>query len=90
MDFSMGPRPQDSFNPPVDNSNEPFQPRLQLWQASLPGCSAADAEGSHGLHPLQKSLAGLQSQPWQLEASEPVMPQVKHPPTYLAMLKYGR
>ena len=90
MDFSMGPRPQDSFDPPVDNSNEPFQPHLQPWQASLPGCSAADAAGPHGLHPLQERLAGLQFQSWQLEASEPVMPQVEHPVSSPAMLMYMR
>ena len=36
MDQSMGqPRPQDAFDPPVDNSNAPFRPRLAHWQAYL-------------------------------------------------------
>lgn len=30
-DVSFGPRPQDGFNPPVDNSNAPFRPRLDHW-----------------------------------------------------------
>lgn len=76
MDFSMGPRPQDSFNPPVDNSNEPFQPQLQPWQEALPDCPALEPEDSPGMHPLQKELAGLEYQPWQLEASEPILPEV--------------
>ena len=90
MDFSMGPRPQDSFHPSVDNSNEPFRPQLQPWQASLPGCFAADNEGPPGLHPLQRKVAGLQYQSWKLEASEPVMPQARHPPHSHVKLAYGR
>ena len=30
-DVSFGPRPQDRFEPPVDNSNAPFRPRLDHW-----------------------------------------------------------
>lgn len=36
MDHSMGgPRPQDSFDPPPDNSNAPFKPHLAHWQDFL-------------------------------------------------------
>lgn len=36
MDQSVGgPRPQDAFDPPPDNSNTPFQPRLAHWQGFL-------------------------------------------------------
>lgn len=31
MDVSFGPRPQDAFDPPVDNSNAPFRPHLEHW-----------------------------------------------------------
>ena len=34
MDQSPGqPRPQDAFNPRMDNSNAPFKPHLAHWQA---------------------------------------------------------
>ena len=36
MDHSMdGSRPQDSFDPPPDNSNTPFKPHLAHWQDFL-------------------------------------------------------
>ena len=73
MDFSMGPRPQDSFVPPVNNSN---QPQLQPWQSALPDCPALEPGDPPGMHPLQKRLAGLEYQPWQLEAPEPILPEV--------------
>lgn len=78
MDHSMGPRPQDAFKPPMDNSNERFQPQTHAWQAALPDCPALDPEDASGLHPLQKKLAYLTYQPWQLEAPEPIAPQVRH------------
>ena len=78
MDFSSGPRPQDLFNPPVDNSNEPFRPLLQPWQQALPGCPAPEPSDPPGMHPLHKRLSDLTYQPWQLEVAEPIMPQVRH------------
>jgi len=77
MDFSTGPRPQDTFNPPIDNSNEPFMPQLQAWQQALPVCPGLESNDPPGMHPLQKKLANLVYQPWQLTVSEPIMPQVR-------------
>ena len=76
MDFSLGPRPQDSFDPPVDNSNQPFRPLLRPWQRALPDCPAQEPQDPPELHPLQKKLSDLTYQPWQLEATEAIMPQV--------------
>ena len=78
MDFSSGSRPQDLFNPPADNSNEPFRPLLRPWQQALPDCPAAEPSDPPGMHPLQKKLSDLTYQPWQLEVTEPIMPQVRH------------
>lgn len=78
MDFSSGPRPQDSFEPPLDNSNVLVRPLLQPWQRALPDCPALEPSDPPGLHPLQKKLSDLTYQPWQLEATEPIMPEVRH------------
>ena len=78
MDFSSGPRPQDTFDPSVDNSNEPFRPLLRAWQQAMPDCPASEPSDPPGLHPLQKKLSDLVYQPWQLEAPEPIMQKVRH------------
>lgn len=83
------PRPQENFNPPVDNSDAPFRPRLDHLRGllSLPDNSpeqpaaAASPPGGGGAsaadypHPLSLKLERLAYQPWQLEAPPPVAPR---------------
>ncbi|CAL8468190.1 g7729 [Coccomyxa elongata] len=89
-DVSFGPRLQDGFNPPVDNSNAPFRPRLEHWDGFQERewrqeSNALDvhaqrlgvaAAGSHAaVHPLEGVLESFTYQDWQLEAPEPLLPQ---------------
>ncbi|BDA42121.1 probable exosome component 10 at N-terminal half [Coccomyxa sp. Obi] len=89
-DVSFGPRPQDSFKPPVDNSNAPFRPRLNHWAGfqEWEGRQESNALNVHaqrlgvaaagsqaGVHPLEGVLESLTYQEWQLEALEPLLPQ---------------
>ena len=61
------PRPQDAFDPPVDNSSVPFVPHA-------PGRAPAPLPEGGYAHPFQAELDALAYAPWQLGAPE-VLPQ---------------
>ncbi|KAG1674311.1 hypothetical protein FOA52_013500 [Chlamydomonas sp. UWO 241] len=63
------PRPQDAFEDPVDNANEPWRPRLASASGGPP------TEFGPGVHPLAEELEALEYAAWQVEAPEPIAPR---------------
>ncbi len=62
-------KPQESFDPPVDNSNAPWVPAFPHLEGRV------GAGGGPGWqHPYSLELAQLRYEPWQLEAQAPQPP----------------